>query len=88
MSSLAAGFNRSGFSRFVNSPLGRIFRIVAGAAFLILGLVAWGHLLGVLALAWSIFPLSAGILDICYVSAALGGPISGKQIRNTYQMNN
>ncbi len=86
MSSLAAGFNRSRFSRFINSPSGRIFRIVAGTGFLIAGLVSWGHPLGVLALVWSIFPLSAGALDMCYISAVLGGPISGKQIRGTYQM--
>lgn len=85
MNSLAAAFNRSGFSRFINSPFGRGFRIVAGAGFLIVGLVARDHLLGVLSLAWSIFPLSAGALDVCYISAALGGPIAGKTIRGTYQ---
>ena len=85
MSGLAATFNGSGFSRFLNSPGGRIFRIVAGIGFLILSLVFRDHLLGVLSLVWSVFPLSAGAFDICYISAALGGPISGKMIRSTYQ---
>ena len=85
MSSLAAGFNRSGFARFLNSPAGRVFRIVAGMGFLILGLIFRDHLLGVLLLVWSVFPLSAGALDICYISAALGGPLAGKQIRSSYQ---
>ncbi|HKS69360.1 MAG TPA: hypothetical protein VJQ45_03005 [Ktedonobacterales bacterium] len=85
MSGMAEAFNRSRFSRFINSPFGRGFRIVAGAGFLIVGLVARDHLLGVLSVAWSIFPLSAGALDVCYISAALGGPISGKTIRGKYQ---
>jgi len=34
---------------------------------------------------WSIFPLSAGVLDICYISASLGGPISGAKIRSKYK---
>lgn len=85
MSSYAEAFNRSGFSRFINGIYGRAFRIVAGLGFLILGLVFRDHLLGVLSLVWSVFPLSAGAFDICYISAALGGPISGKKIRSTYQ---
>jgi hypothetical protein len=85
MRGAAAAFNRSGFARFLNSPAGRIFRVVAGVGFLIVGIVAHSYLLGILALGWSIFPLSAGALDVCYISAALGGPISGKAIRGAYQ---
>ena len=85
MSSYAEAFNRSGFSRFINGPFGRAFRIVAGMGFLILGLIFRDQPLGVLSLVWSVFPLSAGAFDICYISAALGGPISGKKIRSTYQ---
>lgn len=84
MSRFAEGFNRSRFARFLNSPNGRIFRIVAGAGFLIVGLVYRDHPLGVFSLGWSIFPLSAGALDVCYISAALGGPFLGKTIRSTY----
>ncbi|HEY1390859.1 MAG TPA: DUF2892 domain-containing protein [Ktedonobacterales bacterium] len=82
MGSLAESFNQSSFSHFLNGPAGRVFRIVAGLGFLILGLVFRDHLLGILSLVWSVFPLSAGAFDICYISAALGGPISGKQIRS------
>jgi hypothetical protein len=78
-------FNRSGFSRFLNSPAGRIFRLVAGIGFLVVGYVYRGHTLGVLSMVWSIFPLSAGAFDICYVSALLGGPLSGAKIRNKYK---
>ncbi len=79
--SLAEGFNRSGFSRFINSPGGRVFRLIAGAGFLVVGYAYRSHPLGVISMIWSIFPLSAGGFDLCYVSAALGGPLSGARIR-------
>lgn len=86
MYGLAGGFNRSGFARFLNSPGGRLFRALAGIAFIILGVVgvAGGYWIGALSVVWGILPLSAGALDICYVSAALGGPLSGKRIRAAY----
>ena len=74
-------FNQSGFSKFLNSLPGRIFRLVAGVGFLIVGYIYRDHVLGVLSMVWGVLPLSAGAFDICYVSAALGGPLSGKKIR-------
>jgi hypothetical protein len=50
-------------------------------AFLAAGIAYRRRPLGIAALAWSFFPLSAGALDLCWVSAALGGPISGVRIR-------
>jgi hypothetical protein len=77
-------FNQSGFSKFLNSAPGRILRLVAGIGFLVVGYVYRDHILGVLSMVWGVLPLSAGVLDICYVSAALGGPLSGKKIRSRY----
>lgn len=79
--SIAEKFNRSGLSRFFNSSAGRIFRLFAGAGFLVVGYLFRDHPLGVISMVWSIFPLSAGAFDICYVSAILGGPVSGAKIR-------
>ena len=76
-------FNNSGFSKFLNSPAGRILRLVLGILFLVVGYLYRDHALGVISMVWGILPLSAGALDICYVSAALGGPLSGKKIRIT-----
>lgn len=76
-------FNRSPFSHFINSTSGRGFRVVAGAAFLVVGFLFRTHPLGVLSMLWSILPLSAGSLDVCYISAVLGGPLSGRAIRDT-----
>jgi hypothetical protein len=76
-------FNQSGLSKFLNSPGGRVFRLVAGTGFLVVGYVYRDHALGMLSMAWSTLPLSAGALDICWISAALGGPLSGSKIRST-----
>ena len=80
-------FNRSRFSHFLNSPPGRIFRVVAGVAFLIVGLVFRHHTLGVLSMLWGVLPLTAGFFDVCYISAALGGPFSGSIIRERQRQN-
>ena len=74
-------FNRSAFSQAINGPGGRVFRLAAGSAFLVAGLVWLDQPLGIAALAWSVFPLSAGAFDVCWISAALGGPASGEKIR-------
>jgi hypothetical protein len=78
-------FNQSGFSKFINSPAGRIFRLVAGTGFLVLGYVYRDHALGVLSMVWGVLPLSAGAFDICYISALLGGPLSGAKIRDKHK---
>lgn len=78
-------FNRSGLSRFLNSPAGRIFRLVAGAGFLAVGYMYRGHALGVLSMVWGALAMSAGAFDICFISAAQGGPLSGAKIRSKYK---
>jgi hypothetical protein len=79
--STAEAFNRSGFSRFINGPAGRVFRLVAGLGFLVVGYLFRDHPLGVISMLYSILPLSAGAFDICWISAVLGGPLSGSKIR-------
>jgi hypothetical protein len=82
MQSVVEVFNRSALSRFLNRPAGRLFRLVAGIGFLVVGFVYREYTLGVLSMIWGVFPLSAGALDICYISALLGGPICGAKIRD------
>jgi len=84
--SLHEAFNQSGLSRFLNSPAGRIFRLVAGAGFLVVGYVYRGHTLGVLSMVWGALAMSAGAFDICFISAVLGGPLSGPKIRSKYKI--
>jgi hypothetical protein len=81
MAAAHEAFNRSGFSQLINSTGGRAFRLVAGAAFLVAGVTVRARPLGAALLAWSAFPLSAGAFDVCWISAALGGPLSGSRIR-------
>jgi hypothetical protein len=80
---IAESFGRSVFARFVNSPAGRITRIVVG-----IGLIGWGYTqlstgMGLALIVVGLVPLVAGALDLCLISALLGGPISGKRIRGS-----
>lgn len=77
----ATKFNRSAFGRWINGPAGRAFRLIAGLGFLAAGIRSRHTAAGKVSLAWSVFPLSAGGLDVCWVSAALGGPLRGNAIR-------
>ena len=81
MSAVAKSFNQSAFGRWINSPAGRNFRTVAGLGFVVAGLLTRRHQGGVASLIWGVLPLSAGALDVCYVSAALGGPLRGEACR-------
>ncbi len=85
MSRLEEGFNRSRFSRFLNARAGRIFRLAAGTGFLGVGIIYRDNALGVVSIVWSVLPLTAGAFDICYISAVLGGPLSGAKIREKYK---
>ena len=79
--SLAESFGQSGFAQFVNSAAGRIVRILVG-----LGLIGWGYVslpgtAGIILIVIGlVVPLAAGAFNLCYISALLGGPISGARI--------
>jgi hypothetical protein len=69
------------FVKFMASTSGRIVRIIAGLAFIALGLLlihgAWGIVLAVVGLV----PLVAGIFDFCVFAPLFGAPLSGPKIR-------
>ncbi|MEW1980047.1 hypothetical protein AB0333_03820 [Citricoccus sp. NPDC079358] len=79
----ATAFNRSAFGTWINSPPGRVFRIMAGSVFLLIGLRRRSTAAGKASIIWGLLPLSAGVGDLCYVSAALGGPIRGDECRHS-----
>ena len=85
MANLGDVFNRSALSRFLNSTAGRFFRLLAGLGFLVIGYAYRSYTLGILSMAWGLFPLSSGAFDVCYISVFLGGPFSGKRIRDQYK---
>lgn len=83
--SVAESFGRSRFAKFINSPTGRLARLVAGA-----GLMAWGYTQrdtgrGLVFMAVGLVPLAAGAFNLCLISALLGGPISGARIAKGHQ---
>lgn len=82
MSNSSRAFNCSPLGRWINTPAGRGFRGAAGLAFLAAGIAWWPHPLAIAAVVWSPVPLSAGLLDICWVSFVLGGPLRGERIRD------
>jgi hypothetical protein len=80
-STAAEKFNYSKFGRWINSGRGRAFRLIAGICFLVTGLIFIHHPLGIASLIWSFFPLTAGLLNVCYISLVLGGPFKGSKIK-------
>lgn len=78
---LAQTFGRSGFARFINSPAGRVTRIVAGLALLVWGYTLRAEVAGKVLVVVGLIPLVAGSLDWCLISALLGGPIRGAVLR-------
>jgi hypothetical protein len=79
--SVAESFGRSGFARFVNSPAGRIARLVVGIGLIVLGYTQLDTAMGIVLIVIGLVPLVAGAFDLCLISALLGGPISGPRIR-------
>lgn len=76
--SMAESFGRSGFARFMNSPTGRVSRVVAGVALIGWGYTRLGSTAGIVLIVIGCVPLLAGVFDLCLISALLGGPISGR----------
>jgi hypothetical protein len=70
------------FSKFMASVWGRLLRIVAGIALILVGLIVvegtWGIVLAVV----GAVPLLAGLFDVCLIGALLlGTPLKGSDIR-------
>ena len=69
------------FVKYMASTSGRIVRVIAGLAFIALGLLVihgtWGIVLAVVGLV----PLVAGIFDFCVFAPLFGAPLSGPKIR-------
>jgi hypothetical protein len=78
---VAARFNDSGSSRWINRPAGRVFRLAAGVGFATAGFLLRDTLTGTALMAWALAPLTAGAFDLCYISGVLGGPFKGSRIR-------
>ena len=75
-----------GFANFMSSTSGRILRVVAGLAIILVGLLlvggTWGAILAVIGLV----PFLAGIFDVCVIGRfLLGTPFKGAEVRAKIQ---
>ena len=69
------------FTRFINSTLGRIVRLVGGVAMIAAGIAAIQGVPGLVVAAIGLVPLAAGALDFCLMAPIFRIPWSGSKIR-------
>jgi hypothetical protein len=69
------------FVKFMASPAGRIVRIVAGIALVVLGLFVIHGIGGIIVAVVGLVPLVAGLFDFCVFAPLFGAPMSGPKIR-------
>ena len=74
-------FAASRFGQFMTSRTGRIGRVIAGIALVLVGLLAIGGSIGFIVAAIGLVPLLAGTFDVCLFSALFGGPFRGADVR-------
>jgi hypothetical protein len=74
-------FAQSGFARFMASAWGRGIRILAGLALVVWGFPHRAETGGIVLLAVGVLGLATGVLNVCIISALLGGPFRGARIR-------
>lgn len=74
-----------GFFRFIATPTGRIIRVVAGLALILIGWLALegvgGWILAIVGLA----PLAAGLFDWCLFAPLFGLPFVGPRLRSALE---
>ncbi len=69
------------FVKFMSSPIGRITRIIAGIALIMIGVLTVHGLGGTILAIVGLLPLVAGLFDFCVFAPLFGAPLSGKQVR-------
>lgn len=69
------------FAKFMASGTGRILRIVAGIALIVVGLFVVKDTAGIILAIVGVAPLLAGLLDFCIFAPLFGQPFSGPAIR-------
>jgi hypothetical protein len=78
--SAAESFGRTPLAQFINSPAGRVVRIIIGLALIYWGYTKQGTTAGTVTMLIGVVPLAAGVFNLCIISALLGGPLSGAKI--------
>ena len=70
---------------FLASPAGRVTRIIAGLALILIGLLALGGIWGWILAIVGLVPLLAGVFDRCVFAPLAGLPFVGPGLRQTLE---
>jgi Na+/glutamate symporter len=70
-----------GFARFMSSLGGRLLRIVAGIALIVIGLAVIHGIGGVILAIVGLVPLVAGLFNFCVFAPLFGGPFLARDIK-------
>lgn len=73
------------FFGFLASPAGRVTRITAGLALILIGLLALGGIWGWILAIVGVVPLLAGLFDRCVFAPLFGLPFVGDLLREALQ---
>lgn len=70
-----------GFARFMSSLFGRMQRIVAGIALILIGLLAVHEIVGSILAVVGLVVAAAGLFNFCIFAPLFGGPFLAKEIK-------
>jgi hypothetical protein len=73
------------FFSFMASPAGRLTRVIAGLALILIGLLALGGVGGWILAIVGLVPLLAGLFDRCVFAPLFGLPFVGPRLREALQ---
>lgn len=66
-------------AKFMAKPIGRLIRVIAGLALILVGVLVVEGTEGWLLALVGVLPLVTGALNVCLISPLLGAPFSGKK---------
>lgn len=67
-----------GFAKFMAGPVGRLARIIAGVALILVGLLVVKDTGGLILAVIGIVPILAGVFNVCLIAPVIGAPFSGQ----------
>jgi hypothetical protein len=67
-------------AKFMSSMAGRLLRIVAGIALLVVGLLTGGTT-GIVLAVVGVVPVLAGVFNVCLIAPLLGAPFLGRDLK-------
>ncbi len=67
-----------GFAKFMASMTGRLVRIIAGIALILIGLLVVKDTGGIILAAIGVLPVLAGVFNFCLIAPMIGAPFQGK----------